>query len=582
MTATIPASAPVSANQPSWQYKLVTRILIAACFVAPVALIPAIFDSIPNGQWLSIALYIIDYAFILAGAILHLPYRIKAGGLLVVLYSLGINAIFENTLRGAAHLYLFSFIMLALVLFSFRASLIALGLSVVSLVSLAALSTLGIFTPLDPDAVVPDLLEIADTTATFVLLALPVLLGLNLFQSEFAQSRVREQEANQELLRERAQLELRVAERTHTAERRSQQVAAGAEIARAASTELNPDALLQKVVDLIRDRLNLYYTGVFIIDENNRYAVLRAGTGEAGQTLVARNHRLEIGGVSMIGRALAERKARIALDVGQEAVRFSNPLLPLTRSEMALPLVARDKIVGALTIQSDQPEAFSPEDVISLQGMADLIAVALDNARLYQEAQQALQEVSSVHRSYLSQAWETFARNRMEDESQPPTYTYSENTFKRGETVSLPELDRAIDEHKPVITIEESASTVTVPIRLRDQVIGAVSIETDSPDRVWDRDELALLEAVLEQTALSLENARLIEETETALADSRRLASRERTVNTISSKIRRLPSVESVLTTALVELGRTLGANKGAVRLGTLARRDILPEAKDE
>jgi GAF domain-containing protein len=249
---------------------------------------------------------------------------------------------------------------------------------------------------------------------------------------------------------------------------------------------------------------------------------------------------------------------------------------------MALPLAARDKVIGALTIQSDLPEAFTPEDVLSLQGMADLIAVALDNARLYQEAQQALQEVSSVHRSYLSQAWETFARNRMEDDSQPPTYAYSDKTFKRGEAVTLPDLDRAIDEHKPAFTSEATTSTVTVPIRLRDQVIGAVSVETDSPDRVWDREELALLEAVLEQTALSLENARLIEETETALAESRRLASRERTVNTISGKIRRLPSVESVLTTALVELGRTLGANKGAVRLGTLARRTALPEAKDE
>jgi GAF domain-containing protein len=214
--------------------------------------------------------------------------------------------------------------------------------------------------------------------------------------------------------------------------------------------------------------------------------------------------------------------------------------------------------------------------------MADLIAVALDNARLYQEAQQALQEVSSVHGSYLSQAWETFARARMTDESQPPTYVYSDKTFKRGETVTLPELDRAIDERKPVIINEESATTVTIPIRLRDQVIGAVSVEADSPERVWDKEQLALLEAVMEQTALSLENARLIEETENALAESRRLASRERTVNTISNKIRRLPSVESVLTTALVELGRTLGANKGAVRLGTLSRRTILPEAKDE
>src|SRR5512134_73455 len=109
MTATTTDPAPGSASQPQWQYKLVTRILIVACFVAPVALVPAILDSIPNGQWLSIALYITVYAVTLAGAILRLPYRFKAGGLLVILFSLAVNAFFENTLRGAAHLYLFAF-----------------------------------------------------------------------------------------------------------------------------------------------------------------------------------------------------------------------------------------------------------------------------------------------------------------------------------------------------------------------------------------------------------------------------------------------------------------------------------------
>jgi GAF domain-containing protein len=249
---------------------------------------------------------------------------------------------------------------------------------------------------------------------------------------------------------------------------------------------------------------------------------------------------------------------------------------------MALPLIARDKAIGALTIQSEQSEAFSPEDIVSLQGMADLIAVALDNARLYREAQQALSEVSTVHRSYLSQAWETFARNRMDYENRPPTYSFDDNTFKRGEAVTLPRLDQAINERKPVVSEDGSDGTITIPIRLRDQVIGAIAIESESPDRAWDRDEIALIEAVIEQTALSLENARLIEETETALAESRRLAGRERTVNTISSKIRRLPNVESVLTTALIEVGRVLGANKGQVRLGTLTRRTTLPEGDNE
>jgi GAF domain-containing protein len=262
-------------------------------------------------------------------------------------------------------------------------------------------------------------------------------------------------------------------------------------------------------------------------------------------------------------------------------VRFSNPVLPRTRSEMALPLIARDRVVGALTIQSDQPEAFSPEDILSLQSMADLIAIALDNARLFQETQRALEEVSAVHKTYLSQAWSTFARTHSEGEEKVPTYIYADNTLSRGESITLPGLDQAVVKRRPIIATDESASTLTLPIKLRDQVIGALAIESDSPDHIWSPDELALIEAVTEQAALSLENARLIEEAETALAETRRLAAREQTVNTISSKIRRLPGVESILTTALVELGRTLGASKGQVRLGS-QRRTTPAEVSDE
>jgi GAF domain-containing protein len=582
MTSMSTPTGPQPVFQPQWRQTLISRILLAACVIAPVAIVPALLDAFPNNQWLLAGLYIGIYVLILAVTIFPVPYRFKVGVLLMALFALGVAGLFENGLRGAARTYFYAFITLTLVLVDLRSSVMATVLSILSLIGVSALFTLGVLSPLDADAITPDWLEIADTTATFALLIIPVQVGLNLFQREYAETQVRERQTSAELLAEREQLEQRVAERTRIIERRTRQVATGAEIARAASTELNSELLLQYVVDLIQNRLELYYAGVFLSDSNNRFAELKAGTGEAGKTLVSRNHRLEIGGQSMIGRAMVDRKARIALDVGQEAVRFNNPVLPLTRSEMALPLIAREKIVGALTIQSEQSEAFSPEDVVSLQGMADLIAVALDNARLYRETQQALEEVSSVHRSYLSQAWETFARNRMDDESQAPTYQYGDKTFKRGEVVNLPEIDRAMSEHSPVLVNNEQGSSITIPLRLRDQVIGVISVESESADRQWTPDELSLLEAVVEQTALSLENARLIEETESALAESRRLAGRERTVNTISSKIRRLPSVESVLTTALVEVGRVLGANKGQVRLGTLTRRTTLPEAKNE
>jgi PAS domain S-box-containing protein len=176
--------------------------------------------------------------------------------------------------------------------------------------------------------------------------------------------------------------------------RRSTQLQTAAEVSRAASSILNPDELMRQVVNLVRERFELYYAGLFLVDqtgewagEAGRWAVLRAGTGEAGRIQLEQGHKLEIGGESMVGWCVANKQARIALDVGEEAVRFENPLLPETRSEMALPLIVRGQVIGAMTVQSTQESAFSDEDIAVLQTMADQLAVAIENARLFEQAQ---------------------------------------------------------------------------------------------------------------------------------------------------------------------------------------------------
>jgi len=175
-------------------------------------------------------------------------------------------------------------------------------------------------------------------------------------------------------------------------ESRSLQLQTAAEVSRTASSILDPDELIQQVVDLARERFELYYAGLFLVDETKEWAVLQAGTGKAGQKMVREGHKLQVGGDSMIGQCVATDQARIALDVGEEAVRFENPSLPQTRSELALPLISRGEAIGALTIQSSQEAAFSQEDIAVLQTMADQLANAIQNARLFEQTQTALAE----------------------------------------------------------------------------------------------------------------------------------------------------------------------------------------------
>ena len=169
---------------------------------------------------------------------------------------------------------------------------------------------------------------------------------------------------------------------------RGTQLVTAAEVSTSASTILDPEELMRQAVDLIQHYFDIYYVGLFLVDETGKQAVLHAGTGEAGQKMIETGHRLTVGGESMIGQCVARAEARIAMGVGDEGARFNNPLLPLTRSEMALPLNNRGKCIGALSVQSNQESAFLPGDITALQAMADQLAIAIANARLYDEVQQ--------------------------------------------------------------------------------------------------------------------------------------------------------------------------------------------------
>lgn len=179
-------------------------------------------------------------------------------------------------------------------------------------------------------------------------------------------------------------------------ERRNAQLQIAADISTVASSILDPRELIQKGIELIREHFDLHYVGLFLVDRTEgvahqpgEWAELQAGTGEAGRQMVAQRYGLRVDGNSMIGRYIAGRKACIVLDVGKEAAHCENPPLPETHSELALPLITRGEAIGALTIQSSQPGAFAEGDIAVFQIVANQLANAIENARLFQETQQA-------------------------------------------------------------------------------------------------------------------------------------------------------------------------------------------------
>lgn len=343
-------------------------------------------------------------------------------------------------------------------------------------------------------------------------------------------------------------------------ERRAMELRAATEVAEAISSILDIETLLPQVVQVIRERFDLYYAGLFLVDEAGRWAVLRAGTGAAGQAMLAADHRLLVGGESMIGTAISGQRARIALDVGEEAVRFDNPHLPETRSEMALPLISRGGVIGAMTIQSTEADAFSAEDIVVLQTVANQVAVAIDNARLFAESRRALDEMEAVQRRYLGQAWSEFLQTQMFS-----GYQQSREGLSPLAAALLPDVDRVLAAGgQPLVDTgadtPSGAAKLVVPIKFREQPIGALGLKADVT-REWSGEDIALAEAIAEQLALAAENLRLLDETQ-------RRAARERLTREITDKMRRATSVEDLIETAAREVASAFGSSDTFVQLG--------------
>jgi GAF domain-containing protein len=317
----------------------------------------------------------------------------------------------------------------------------------------------------------------------------------------------------EERTRELAETSLRLQEANRDLARRTAQLEAASEVARRAAEIRDVQALLDETVRLISQRFGFYHAGVFLVDEAGEYAVLRAASSEGGQRMLARGHRLAVGEVGIVGYVAGTGKPRIALDVGEDAVFFSNPDLPHTHSEMALPLKVGERVIGVLDVQSVEPSAFTDEDVAVLQTMADQIALAIENARLLQETQDRLREVEALTGQAIRAGWQQMASAR------PGWgYIYDGVELRPKEQALLP---------------EGTEPGLTLPLLAGGETVGQVALAFS--DRSPTDEEVALARAVAEQAALALESARLFQETRHTLAEMEALYQASRAISTAST-----------------------------------------------
>lgn len=362
-----------------------------------------------------------------------------------------------------------------------------------------------------------------------------------------------------------AGLEARVEERTRALEQHSRYLEASADVSRAATLILDLDRLIAEAVQLIRDRFDLYYVGLFLTEPDGLWAVLRAGTGDAGKAMLERNHRLRIEPTSMIGWCISNDQPRIAQVASDDEVRVVNPELPETRSEAALPLHARGQVIGALTVQSTVPNAFDPAALQVLQTMADQIAIAIDNAVLFSRSREALEAERRAYSLNTASEWEAWRRSLA---APPDRAGLSLRRNLDGRITPLKswteDMEQAFRAQKTVI----QDNRLAVPIRIRGQVIGVIQADTAgsaphhrSTEKTWNGETVNFIESIADQLGAALDSARLY-------AETRKRAEQDRLVDELTERIRATLDIQTVLETAAQEMRTALGLAEVEVRLG--------------
>lgn len=338
-------------------------------------------------------------------------------------------------------------------------------------------------------------------------------------------------------------LEMRVAERTAELERQNLQIQVAARIARDASTSRNIDELLSRTVDLIVSRFGYYHAGIFLLDETKQYVVLRAVSGPTGSEMLSAQHKLKVGESSIVGSVALTGMPRVSLEVDQDRSHYKNPLLPETRSEIAIPMRVGEEVVGVLDVQSQFSNAFQDSDMYVLQILTDLIAVSFHNAKLNQDLQESLNELANLYGEYSQKSWANIAAS-----SQYRGYTYDLSGVH-------PVIENEPDEFLPLHAEEP---VVNIPLVVRGDEIGVLSVFPG--DHLLSSDDINLLEDIASRISQSLESARLFNETQ-------RRAMNERLVRQAASRMSETLDIESVLQTAVNEIYQTLHLSQLSIRL---------------
>lgn len=498
----------------NWRERFALPLLIGVLIFGAGALIPALISST---NIILDSIFIISYLMTAVVTVIRFSYINRMLVFLLSIYSLGLSTLVTYNALGVSLFYFLALIIFATMMLSIRAGIVAIVLDILTYTIFGWLMISERLLPLNPLAIPANILDWVSVGVATVMFGVVIILGFRSLESEFFEAQKQIDSTLNTLKEERNNLESRVQERTHQLRKIN-------EIGRNVTEILDPDQLLARASKFIENEFECYYTAFYLIDVTNKWADLKYASGEAGKVLKENKHRFDIDGRSNVAKAFRTKIGQIASDLNQ--IRLENPLLPYTRSQLVLPLIFGETALGVLDMHSTKEKAFTLQDVDAYQNMANAIATSIDNSRLFQDAQQSLAEMRATQRQYLHGAWESLTS------SQPLEYALGDND-------------------------QSPENEIEIPLTLRDQVIGQIYLTNTAE---WTNEQKNLIEAIVAQATLALENARLVE-------DSQSTATQERLTNDIIAKIWASSNIDNILQTTVRELGRSLEATEVEIEL---------------
>ena len=493
----------------TWREGFIISLLVGVLIFGAVALLPALNASesiVIDGIFIS------TYIIVALATIFKFPYNIRVTAFLLSVYVLGIGELISLGILGDGLFYFIALVIFATMLVSPRAGSVSIAISIITFIVIGWLMISGRFDPLFPVVAPAKLADWFSASAALIMFGAVIIIGFGQLEKEFAGAQAKITSTLDELREERNNLDNRVQERTNQLRRIN-------EVGRAVAAILDINEILPLAAKYIQNEFDFYYTAVYLLDITGQWADLKEAIGETGKVMKERKHRVNTNGKSLVAQVIRSKTGQIMQDTNQ--IRQENPMFPYTRSLIVVPLVVGDTILGALEMHSSKDNEFLPQDLDAYQNMANGISIAIENARLFQEAQQSIMEMRATQRQYLETAWSSLASEKSLD-------------------YALGDADLA------------DTNSLEVPLALRNQTIGQIFTAGSSE---WTNEQKSLIEAIAAQATLALENARLVE-------NSQFTAAQERLTNEIIAKIWAASNLDGILQTTVRELGRNLEASE--------------------